>query len=116
MSRLAIMVALALGAAGAASANEADTTADVRCLVVVSAMASASPEQQSSAMMAALYYLGRIDGRTPALDLEARLIQETGRFAPKDMAAEGKRCGAHLMSRGTRLQEIGARLSAAAKK
>lgn len=98
------------GLAFPAAAQDAALTADLRCAVAAVSLAGASannPTLQQQATMAALYFIGKLDGHSPHLDLEAGLRTELAKMSPQDMAAEGKRCGAQLMSRGQALQAIG---------
>jgi hypothetical protein len=106
----AAALAASLAATGAQAADT-DTTSDVRCMVVAAAMAqNTDPNVQNVGLMAGLYYLGKLDGRDPRLDLEARLKQELAQMKPAEMVAEAQRCGAQLTARGKAMTEIGARL------
>jgi hypothetical protein len=75
---IALAALLALGSAQAPShdalhlqdAQDADTTADVRCLIVGTVVIDRDPSKQAAAMMLAMYYIGRIEGRAPTADLE----------------------------------------------
>ncbi len=97
---------------GQARAQDADTTADVRCLVVsVSMVASQQQNQQTAGLMSALYFLGRLDGRRPDLDLENRLVDEVTKLKPEQLREEAVRCGALLKERGKALTDMGARIS-----
>jgi hypothetical protein len=53
------------------SAQEAVNIADIRCVVVGMKMTGAanSPDQ-SRGFLLTLYYIGRLDGRSPKLDIE----------------------------------------------
>jgi hypothetical protein len=100
---------LLVGAAAPAAAQDAENTADIRCALAAMAMVGATQDatMKQQATMAALYYVGRLDGRNPNLDLEARLRQEMARMAPQELAGEALRCGQQLMVRGKALQAIG---------
>ena len=63
-----------------------------------------------------LYYIGRLDGREPKLDLEHFLIEETRQMTDADYLSEEKRCGAGLVQKGNQITEIGKRLIDAGKK
>lgn len=97
-----------------AAAQVDQTTADLRCAIVGMAMAGQATTQQQG-MMAALYYIGKLDGRTPDLDLEQRVRSEAAGMTPQVIAAEGQRCGQELMARGKALATIGEHLTGAAK-
>jgi hypothetical protein len=109
--RLILSAAALAGALAApAAAQDATTTADVRCAVAAVALAGSAGSNatlQQQATMAALYFIGKLDGRTPNLDLEASIRAEMTKMSQPDMAAEAQRCGQQLMSRGQALQTIG---------
>ena len=108
----AAVFATSLAATGAQAADT-DVTSDGRCMVGAAAMAqNTDPKVQNAGLMAGLYYLGKLDGREPNLDLEARLKQELAQMKPAEMVAEAQRCGAQLTARGKMVTEIGARLQA----
>ena len=54
-----------------------------------------------------MYWMGRLDGRTPDLDLENRLIADIKELKPDALQAEAKRCGAILQVRGKFMTEMG---------
>jgi hypothetical protein len=56
------------------------------------------------------YYMGRLDGRAPKLDLENMLIEEIKKMTSADYAAEAERCGASLKTRGQQVTQIGKNL------
>lgn len=120
-----IILSAAVFAGAATAARAADPTpapasapaSDLRCLAVASILASNSdPNLKNAGVMAALYYLGKLDGREPGLDLEARLKQEFTQLTPQEIQPEGMRCGAELAARGKAMTEIGARLQGLAGK
>ena len=63
-----------------------------------------------------LYYIGRLDGRRPQLDIEHLLIEETRKMADADYASEEKRCGTRLAEKGQQITEIGKHLVESGKK
>jgi hypothetical protein len=110
-----LIVSAAVLAAVATAARAADPApaADVRCLAVASFLAgNADPKVQNAGVLAALYYLGKLDGREPGMDLEARLKEVAMQLSPKDIQSEAVRCGAELGARGKTMNEIGLRLQA----
>ena len=85
---------------------------DARCLIVSSALTdSDDAEVRTAGLIAAQYYLGRIDGRSPGVDLEALLIREAERLPPADQQALLTSCGAVLEQRGKALEAIGDRMT-----
>lgn len=100
------LIALALAAATPVpDANEQD----LRCVAAIALIIGSQGEKADPSLTAGLlYFVGRLDGRAPAIDLEAgirRLIAtpEAAQQLKPDMA----RCGALLSERGTVLQKIG---------
>jgi mono/diheme cytochrome c family protein len=93
---------LALGLAALATASRAAeapaTMADLRCIVVVALVMSnnSNPQMQAAAPLAMTYYLGRIKGREPATNIEARLTEEFAAAQGKDIRADAQRCGAEM--------------------
>jgi hypothetical protein len=63
--------------------------------------------------MAALYYIGRMDGRGSQSEsgLEDLIVKEVTTMTTEALRSEAVRCGTALTKRGTELQEIGARIS-----
>ena len=105
---------LALAAAPALAENL--TQNDVRCAIIAFNMAgSDNPNFRTQGVMGSLYYLGKLDGRTPGLDLEARVRAEVTKMTPEQSKIEGQRCAAELGQRSKALQEMGARLAASVK-
>ena len=85
-------------------------TDDLRCYIVVSSqlMASENPTEKMAAFMAQGYWLGRIDGRAPDLDLEERLIAEFPNTTKSEFfRAEAARCGQEMVVRGKAVSAIG---------
>ena len=91
-----------------ARAQDAETIGDVRCLIVgmkISGMADST--QQSAGLMLSMYYIGRLDGRVPQLDIEDLMIREISTMTTADYGSEAKRCGASLTNKGQEITRIG---------
>jgi hypothetical protein len=117
--RLELSVLLAAVALGSVrtEAQDAATIADIRCVIVgmqLSGMAN-SP-QQSSGILLTWYYIGRLDGRAPKLEIESLLIAEANKMSSSDYASEAKRCGAGLTERGQQVTQVGKDLIERGKK
>ncbi len=98
-------------------AQDAGTIADIRCVIVgVSFAGMADQSRQSAGMMLSLYYIGRLNGRVPKLDIEDLLIKEMNAMTPSDYASEAKRCGASLTDKGREITRIGQDISARGQK
>jgi hypothetical protein len=105
-----LSLASAARAAPEASAND-ETSADVRCVVVAFGLVqSPDPQVKALATGASLYFVGRIRGRSPDLDLEAAIINQVGTMAPEDLRDELQRCSGVLQAEGGKLQQVGADL------
>ena len=88
-------------------AQDAATIADVRCVVVLWKMQeSPDPKVVAVATEGSLYYLGRLDGRHPKLDLEPLLIQQSAKMAVYDLRPELMRCGELMSRRGRKIANI----------
>ena len=89
----------------AVAANEAD----LRCLAVV---ASGGIETASRGGQAAgaMYFVGRIDARTPGFDYRAEMLRLIRSGA--DLGADRVRCSTELKARGAALAELSRGLQA----
>ncbi len=97
---------------------DAQTQADIRCVVVLSAAVSNAPTEMLKAQVGAgmLYFLGRIDGRHPGLDLASAVSA-----AIKDQAAlkdafdkDRARCGEEMRQVSAKLVTVGGTVRAIA--
>lgn len=90
------------------SAQDAQTIADIRCVVIGMRMGgTGNAAQQSAGGVLALYYIGRLDGRVPSLNIEDLIVQQITKMTKADYDSEGKRCGAVLKEKGQQLTQIG---------
>jgi len=91
-----------------APAQDPETIADVRCLIVgMKFVGMTDPTQQSAGMMLSMYYIGRLDGRVPKLDIEELMIKQISAMTTADYGSEAKRCGASLTDKGQEITRIG---------
>jgi hypothetical protein len=98
---------------GVAMAADNDVESDVRCLVVsMTAVGSADPETQKAGIMSGLFFMGRVEGQAPNLDLEGRLRVELPLVVGDKLKTEAVRCGALLSASGARMIAIGKSLKA----
>lgn len=110
------LAALLSIAASPAIAQGDPVEPDLRCLVVGFALAGSDQDaHKSAAIPFSLYYLGRLDGRAPQLDLEKRLGDLATTMTGDDIKTEAARCGADFQRRGIELQAIGKALQDRAK-
>ena len=76
-----MILAAAVALAQPADAK-AETRKDLRCFIVLSSVAGGTSEVAAAATMGAQYFLGRLDGRAPGLDLEAAIAAEVPLLPP----------------------------------
>lgn len=65
--------------------------------------------------MILIYYLGRIDGRSPNTDLKSLLKNETQKMTTSALQSAASRCGKEFSARGEAIVRIGKSLSKPAK-
>jgi hypothetical protein len=115
-SATCVAMVLALTAAATARAETPETTTDLKCLVFSMTMSGNSDAAKSAVgSMVALYFLGRLDGREPTLNLEKRLGDPDLQLKQAEFARVGMACGGMLQTRGSELAAIGGRLKAIGK-
>ena len=96
---------------GNAWAADRRTMSDIQCIVVAMKMsATEGSAQQASATMITLYYLGRLDGRTPGLNVEGLIAREAAKMSAAELRSDAVRCGRVLVEKGREIQRIGLRL------
>ena len=89
-------------------AQDADTVADVRCVAVgIRSAELPDSRQKSTGLLMALYFIGRLDGRNPKVELEALLAAQVAKMTAADFAAEATRCGQSLASKGAQITKVG---------
>lgn len=88
------------------------TVADAQCMVVGARLsASTDPQQRVPGQMILMYYLGRIDGRSPHADLETLIKNETQRMTVTELNNAASRCGKEFSARGEQIVRIGRTLA-----
>ncbi len=94
-----------------AAAPTAEDRADGRCLIVSYLLAdNQDAEIKNAAVIISQYYLGRLDGRSPGLDIEALIEAETEALDDAQVQALLQSCGAAVEKRGKEIEAMGARL------
>lgn len=111
----ALMLIMAIPAAHA-SPGDAANAQDAQC-VVIGARISASPDQQqrASGQLLTVYFLGRIEGRSPGINLEKLIELQATAMTRDDERRALQRCGKEFASQGTELVRIGRMLVAPQK-
>lgn len=90
-----------------ADSPDTQTTADAQCMVVGARLsASPDPQEKGPGQMILMYYLGRIDGRSPKVDLKALLKNETQSMKEPDLKSAAARCGKEFAARGEDIVRI----------
>jgi hypothetical protein len=103
---VAIAVSSALAAAVPAAAQNDDAT-DLRCFVVASVlMNSTDRSQRAAGVIGSLYFMGRLDGRSPTLDWNKRLTAEMAALSGSDLSSVSASCGAIMAAQGRRMGEM----------
>lgn len=104
---LALSICALPPAAKADSANT-QTVADAQCMVIGAHLsASSDPQQRVPGQMILMYYLGRIDGRSPHTDLTGLIQSQTQRMSESDLKAAANRCGKEFSARGEDIVRLG---------
>ena len=93
---------------------DGQTDSDLRCLIVSIQMSGSSDASTRNAgTMAALYFLGRLDGRYAGLDLGKEVTGAMSKNSQVQLQFAARACGALLSSRGGVLKVLGAELASA---
>jgi hypothetical protein len=99
-----------------ARADVANFDPDLRCAAIgFAAVGGATEQQRSSGMLVAAYYVGKLQGRNPAINLEEELYQLSQRMTQADIAAEAARCGQEFEALGRSMIEMGNNLQRRAR-
>ena len=118
MLKILIAAGVLLGLyAGRAYGDElpADASNDLACAVVgfeLAGDAQATQEVRQAGNLIAIYYLGRLHGRAPGVDLETPIFQYSHTLTLERLNAERARCGGEFQTVGRDLRDIGQRLDA----
>lgn len=115
MLRTACAVLALAFAAGPAAAQTDVAERDLRCMIVMGVFGSRAQSDQDKQAAAAgfTYFLGRLQGRDPALDVKARIVAAAqGLGGVAGLQPDVARCGDELKALGARSQEIGQALQA----
>ena len=91
-----------------------ETLSDLRCAAVFAYTAgSVKAEDQPGVVGGFLYFLGKIDARSPGLDLQANLsgMLTQGDFKTAVLETDGMRCAKELGERGNEINKLAKALS-----
>src|SRR4051794_24625475 len=73
----------------------AQTHADLRCVLAMAAIVK-NPQYKDGATAGLFYYLGRLDGRDPTLELGPALKRTAAGMQLSEYASQAQRCGAEV--------------------
>jgi hypothetical protein len=105
---LAVLLAATAMVSGPALAQDSDNVADVRCVAVgIRDAELPNSTQKSTGTLLVLYYVGRLDGRNPTLDLEKLLADQIVKMTDADYATESRRCSQTLATKGAQITHLG---------
>lgn len=113
----AALVMWAGSAAAQASADDVITRGDLRCILVLSMAQKLddSPAVQQAAIAGVGFYMGRLKGRDPGVDMKVRLTNEAKLLNADKVTAELNRCGRELQDLGRETAGISDALKAIAE-
>jgi len=99
--------ALSVGATSTgARAQDADS-GDLRCFIVaLTTAASDDASRRAAGTMMTVYYMGRLDGRTPDLDLKNHLVTEIRKMTSGQLQVDAARCGAEMSARAKAMETL----------
>ena len=109
------LAALCLLLPAAARAQTPADDGDLKCMVVMFAIAATpgAPDQMKQfAPVGAAYFLGKVKGRSPGMDYQSRVVGLVKGLNPADLQPETVRCAAELQAFGVETTALGERLKA----
>ena len=95
----------------AAAALSPPVAADARCIALMNFMiAKGTPAQQSAARAGTIYFVGKLKGRQPGIDVAAvlRTAADDATRSKMNAQAEVKRCGEEVSAAADSLRPAGA--------
>jgi hypothetical protein len=96
----------AIGSFSPAHAEDAPSSADIRCLMIGMRMSAvADANQRMGGNMLAIYYFGRLE-KFSQKQLEDAILKESLSVKPEDFLADSSRCGKILMEKGHAITQI----------
>jgi len=112
-----MLAAIVMLSAAQVQAQDAETVADIHCVIVGFKIAQLPDlTQKNAGTMLALYFIGRLDSRVPKLDMEELIVSELSHMTAAEFDSEAKRCGGALSDKGQEFTRIGKDLSERAQK
>jgi hypothetical protein len=92
----------------AGSPPDAQTREDIRCFMAMARLADTDdPKIKQVGTAGTLYFLGRLDGRTPGLDIGSEVAAGAAAVTEVEMRTLLKSCGELIEKRGAYLIAVG---------
>lgn len=109
-----LAVALLLGSLAQTVPALDPVTFDIRCFIAASQLQlrAADANVRANATAAGIFFLGRVDARLPAAEIEERVFREGMALQGADLRPLLQSCGAFMQERGRVMSEIGTRITA----
>ena len=108
LTAAAALALAALPPLAAAQAQDAQTTSDIRCVIVAGTLAqNDDPQLKSLGTTSLLYFWGRLEGRGATANAAAQIIEEARKMTADDVKAQAQTCGNMVSAAGQSLQDIG---------
>ncbi|MGC1458362.1 MAG: hypothetical protein WA825_08815 [Steroidobacteraceae bacterium] len=105
---LSVMLAAVAVVPVSGLAQDADNLADIRCVAVGMHLAEApDSHQKSTGTLLVLYYMGRLDGRAPSLEIQKLLAEQIDKMTASDYSSEAMRCSQILSAKGAQIKQLG---------
>jgi hypothetical protein len=111
--RLAVVPVLTLLLTGCNQIKSAETLYDARCLLiqalVMNQQVAAAPNDSVAIARTygtMLYYIGRMQGRDPNVNISDRIRAETPNMTPEEISTVGPNCAKDLATLGQQLQNM----------
>jgi hypothetical protein len=90
----------------------------VRCLVALSRLVELNSEtrqlsdqaMQTAVLLGTMYYMGKLEGRSPGLNVENAMVDEVSKMTLAQLQSEFVRCSGELQGVGKKWDEIGQNL------
>jgi hypothetical protein len=106
-------------ATGSARAEDEGASADARCVAIATMLAgstTATPEMRSTAPTMITYFIGRLKGRDPGVDVAKLVSAKFEEMAGGDRRAEELRCSDEMTALSQDEHHLADRLQASARR
>jgi hypothetical protein len=108
VSLLTFMTAIAIVPTAIAQDADGSVTADARCVLAgIRAKELPDSREKSTGLLMELYFIGRLDGRSPKVDVKALLTEQIGKMSRSDFESETARCGNSIKTKGQQITQLG---------